>query len=320
MTEANHTTSTEFIETLALDLETHNNVKDGYSGNIFTGYFKAPASAKYRFYLSCDDECNLRLSTVNKDPSAATVIYRSDGWTSYRNYLAGGRKTTDWLTLTAGEYYYLEARHIQRFGGDHLTVSVEIDDSTITPGHHHTTKEVHRHEIRQTLTREMTNITIDNPDGGEFTLGILNPKTNTVWTSGKMNTNMSEGQVYEALKGYYASVFDAWIRVTRVMYMEDGVTTTTNVLLSKKTIYTVYVMRSLASPSTTKITITRISTASLITPSTPANTQLSNPPLFGLFRIKCLLEDGVTWNYTLDMNVTTAWPDLIRSRIVHACP
>jgi hypothetical protein len=56
--------------------------------------------------------------------------------------LAGGRKQTEWLTLTQGEYYYLEVRHIQRFGGDHISVAVEIEDPNITPGHHHTMKEI----------------------------------------------------------------------------------------------------------------------------------------------------------------------------------
>ena len=79
-------------------------------------------------------------------------------------------------------------------------------------------------------------------------------------------------------------------------------------------------MKSIPNPSTSKITVSRISTLSVISPSIPANTQLSNPPLFGNFRIKCLLEDGVTWNYTQDINITNNWNMLIRDRIVKACP
>jgi N-acetylmuramoyl-L-alanine amidase CwlA len=112
LTEANITASTEFVEMLALDLEAPQNVKDGWSGNVYTGYFKAPATAKYRFYVSCDDECSVRFSTVNKDPSAATKVYTSDGWTSYRSYLGGGRKITEWFNLNSAEYYYMEVKHI----------------------------------------------------------------------------------------------------------------------------------------------------------------------------------------------------------------
>jgi hypothetical protein len=80
---------------IAVDLEAPSNVKDGYSGNIFSGYFKAPANAGYRFYVSCDDWCQLALSNVDKNPAANTTIYTSDGWSSFRGYFAasGVKKT-----------------------------------------------------------------------------------------------------------------------------------------------------------------------------------------------------------------------------------
>jgi hypothetical protein len=118
----------------------------------------------------------------------------------------------------------------------------------------------------------MTNITVNGPDGGDFSISIMNPKTLTMWSSGKMNTNMTETQFYNAVKEFYANVHDAWVRVTRLMYLEDGETITTDVDLSKKTIFTIYVMRSLANPSTTKITVSRISTSSVIIPSIPSDT------------------------------------------------
>jgi hypothetical protein len=34
----------------------------------------------------------MKFSIVNKDPSQAQLVYTSDGYTSYRNYLSGGRK------------------------------------------------------------------------------------------------------------------------------------------------------------------------------------------------------------------------------------
>lgn len=57
-TFANITSYTvNYTDTLALDLESPQNIKDGFSGNIYTGYFRAPATAKYRFYIACDDQC-----------------------------------------------------------------------------------------------------------------------------------------------------------------------------------------------------------------------------------------------------------------------
>jgi hypothetical protein len=51
------TNSTEYTDMLAMDLEAPINIKDGNSGNLYSGYFKAPATAGYRFYMSCDDTC-----------------------------------------------------------------------------------------------------------------------------------------------------------------------------------------------------------------------------------------------------------------------
>jgi hypothetical protein len=31
--------------------------------NVFKGWFIPPATTKYRFYMSCDDHCNLKLGS-----------------------------------------------------------------------------------------------------------------------------------------------------------------------------------------------------------------------------------------------------------------
>ena len=35
------------------------------AGWAYDGYFKAPETGEYRFYLACDDECQLRLDSIN---------------------------------------------------------------------------------------------------------------------------------------------------------------------------------------------------------------------------------------------------------------
>lgn len=60
-------------------------------GQIWDGYFKAPATGEYRFYLSCDDACQLRLDSTNHLSTGApfnpvTIAIR--WWhTHWRNYL-----------------------------------------------------------------------------------------------------------------------------------------------------------------------------------------------------------------------------------------
>jgi len=50
------------------------NQKEGFSGSVYSGYFKAPATAGYRFYMACDDNCILRMNydgADTKDPEGA---------------------------------------------------------------------------------------------------------------------------------------------------------------------------------------------------------------------------------------------------------
>jgi hypothetical protein len=68
LTFTNITNSTEYNDSLAMDMEAPASVKNGYSGNIYTGFFRAPATANYRFYVTCDDACELYLSNVTMDP------------------------------------------------------------------------------------------------------------------------------------------------------------------------------------------------------------------------------------------------------------
>lgn len=54
------------------------------------GWFKAPATGDYRFYMSCDDECKLEFDATNYYGSGAdytlTNILQSTGAMDFRNY------------------------------------------------------------------------------------------------------------------------------------------------------------------------------------------------------------------------------------------
>lgn len=91
--------------------------------------------------MSCDDTCTLQLSNVNLDPTAKTEILRLNSYTSYRDYYLDSSRRSSWIALQANGYYYIEANHIQYSGGDHLTVSVEIDSNTMD-NHYQSLKEI----------------------------------------------------------------------------------------------------------------------------------------------------------------------------------
>lgn len=63
------------------------------AGTVTKGWFKAPATGNYKFYMSCDDACKLWIDSTNKfDKSAPTEPTREQiavrSWaTGWRNYL-----------------------------------------------------------------------------------------------------------------------------------------------------------------------------------------------------------------------------------------
>ena len=56
---------------------------------VLTGYFKAPATTKYRFYLACDDKCQLYLGN-SLEPTdlmnEGDPIASRSRWGRFRNY------------------------------------------------------------------------------------------------------------------------------------------------------------------------------------------------------------------------------------------
>ncbi len=95
-----------YYEHLALHLESFQN-QGTYFGRVFQGYFKAPATTNYKFYISCDDSCEAFLST-NSDPANMVSIASTDYYTSFRNYYTYTTQQSSWVALTENTYYYIE--------------------------------------------------------------------------------------------------------------------------------------------------------------------------------------------------------------------
>jgi hypothetical protein len=76
------------------------------------------------------------LSNVTLNDSAKMNVLQFNGANSYRNYIwLDGSRNSAWVNLTKGEYYPLEVRHVNYGGRDHLSIALEIEDPTISPGH-----------------------------------------------------------------------------------------------------------------------------------------------------------------------------------------
>ena len=164
---------------------------DNYAQRV-SGWFKAPTSGNYTFYVASDDDADVFLST---DASAANkrMIAQETAWSGFRNYLTGGgdqfQKCSDtWqadplipafpapydggIPLVAGNIYYLETVMRQGGGGDNLSVTYRMtaDVGAVVDG-----------------SPTMLNVTNGN------LVYITSPTTNLVWTTQPTNTTVYEG-------------------------------------------------------------------------------------------------------------------------------
>lgn len=116
------------------------NTNTNSNSQVINGWFKAPATSNYKFYVACDDTCSLSLDAINSlstgiEPVLVEIAKR-DSWTSYQNYHAP-MDTTDplsedawqsgWIPLVAGELYKIQGKHWESSGDEHFSVSVEIE-------------------------------------------------------------------------------------------------------------------------------------------------------------------------------------------------
>jgi len=106
------------------------------------GWFIAPATASYRFYQTCDHYCRFDMGLDPADPLSLTRLTTRTWSTTRRRFFRQYYDAkSDWVNLTAGEKYYVQGSHVERWGSDHMAVGVEIEMANST-GMHHAMKEV----------------------------------------------------------------------------------------------------------------------------------------------------------------------------------
>ena len=101
-------------------LEAPSNAGDNYVQRL-RGWIEAPATGAYRFMIASDDNSELWLSTT-EDPADMRRIARVDAHTGPRNFSRNANRTSAPITLIKGSRYYIEARHCEGNGDDHLSV------------------------------------------------------------------------------------------------------------------------------------------------------------------------------------------------------
>ncbi|MHC4504069.1 MAG: LamG-like jellyroll fold domain-containing protein, partial [Planctomycetota bacterium] len=93
------------------------NWKDNYNSRI-RGHIQPPVGGEYVFYLSCDDNGQLWLST-DHDPANMAKIAEVNEW---RHYGWSNAVASRPVALQAGQRYYVEVVHKEGGSGDHVRV------------------------------------------------------------------------------------------------------------------------------------------------------------------------------------------------------
>lgn len=161
-------------ESLALTLEAPIDIAERIVHN-YKGWFVAPATTRYRFYLACDDHCFVDLDLTPGSSSNLTSILSVDNWTNFRFFWDtrdGRTRISEWYELEEGQHYYIDTGVAEGGGGDHLSVAVEIERNDTEPGHHHSMRETQRLSVNINNDLDTTRVTVLNPDDGKYVLNF----------------------------------------------------------------------------------------------------------------------------------------------------
>lgn len=90
-------------------------------GSTIRGYVIPPVTGSYRFWIASDDASALLIST-GTNPANATSRATVSGSTGAYSWGTGSQQSA-LITLSGGQPYYIEARHKEGSGADHVSVA-----------------------------------------------------------------------------------------------------------------------------------------------------------------------------------------------------
>ncbi len=91
-------------------------------GSTVRAFLFPPVTGSYTFWIAGDDATQLLLSTT-ANPAGATSRASFTGWTDYLQWNKYSSQQSSAISLTAGQACYLEVRHKEGGGGDHVAVA-----------------------------------------------------------------------------------------------------------------------------------------------------------------------------------------------------
>jgi hypothetical protein len=102
----------------------------GYGDHI-AGFFVAPATTNYMFYIRSDDSSHFFLNPNGSDPANIQGYFQMEETGCCHGFSAN--PTPAPLALTNGQWYYMEANHKEGGGGAYVQVATQLDTDTSSP-------------------------------------------------------------------------------------------------------------------------------------------------------------------------------------------
>jgi len=196
---------------------------------------------------------------------------------------------SDWISLEAGQSYYILGKYGEWTSMEHFTVSVEINPTDgVNQTHPLATTTMQQIAMDQINTNEQWSLTISSADTGSYKLNFLNPTTKpaSYWQSEAVKANANAGGFKSAIIGYYSKFFGTDIDVTLQMFDATS-TLTTDSTQATTYFYTVSVRKMINGYSINAATITKVDSKSTFTVVPPIKGVKSSAPVNGTYAITC---------------------------------
>lgn len=324
--------TTKWLDTT---IETLWNVYDEKAYHLHEGWFKAPATGRYRFYMQADDNLRLFLDVANPydpvTPVTTSLVevgqsLNAVGWRRYHHIssyasAARGKFVTEWLNLTEGKFYKLRSVHLDWGGASWAQVAVEFEKPG-SEAHPMAAKAVQSLRIEQDNVAETWTLVINNPSSGKFKVGLKSPKETTTWLSGEIASNLNAFDMYLKIRDFFTADARAATDINVTLKMYDATNTETTIAANAtKYIYTIKAKKRISGYSFTTsaayIISPNTSTIVINGPSQPGGVA-SSAPMSGNFVVSCTDKNGVTHKSS---NIyQSQWDEGLRLQILSSMP
>jgi hypothetical protein len=95
------------------------------------GWFIPPRTSNYTFIASCDDIWTIDFSLTENDSSSPQRILTTTNYTSWRSFTeVEDYQKSQTIELEADKYYYMKIYHYDIGGENHMSIGLNIGDTT----------------------------------------------------------------------------------------------------------------------------------------------------------------------------------------------